>query len=87
MNYDAKYFIKKFEAIPEEMWVAGEIVGPNFESCALGHCVMEGTDGYLSVLLKYNAAEINDGEVERYQQDTPKQRILAALRDVKNEVF
>jgi hypothetical protein len=29
-------------------------------------------------------ARINNGEVEQYQQPTPKQRILAALLDIKN---
>lgn len=26
---------------------------------------------------------VNDGKIEKYQQETPKQRILAALRDIK----
>lgn len=30
------------------------------------------------------AARINNGDIEQYQQPTPKQRILAALHDIKN---
>lgn len=31
----------------------------------------------------WSVAEVNNGDNERYQQDTPKQRILAALYDIK----
>lgn len=31
----------------------------------------------------HTPARINNGEIKQYQQDTPKQRILAALHDVK----
>lgn len=30
-------------------------------------------------------SSVNDGLDERYQQPTPKQRILAALRDIQKE--
>lgn len=90
--YDVNYFIKKFEAIPEEMWTTGEFDRGDGCKCALGHCGVnhfQGTDEgkALHYLLNYYADEINDGASERYQQDTPKQRILAALNDVKHDRF
>lgn len=94
MNYNVNYFIKKFEAIPEEMWLAGGLGDNGGRRCALGHCHADALSSkatkessLLMVLLKFRAPEINDGEDERYQQPTPKQRILAALNDVKNETF
>lgn len=38
MNYDAKYFLNKFEAIPEERWTTGSYNNGHGQSCALGHC-------------------------------------------------
>lgn len=40
---------------------------------------VDGAGGKYSI----NAAMINDGRVEEYRQPTPKQRILAALQDIK----
>lgn len=40
-------------------------------------------DGLLSDDYSLKAAYINNGESDQYQQPTPKQRILAALQDIK----
>jgi hypothetical protein len=96
-SYDADYFIKKFEAIPEEKWAVG-----TYEEggccCALGHCGFRfKREGYsetvttdegaaLALLFKSHhraAPVVNDGYDHRYQQSTPKARILAALVDIK----
>lgn len=40
-KYDAKYFIAKFEKIPEEKWCRGtfsNIFNGILQHCALGHC-------------------------------------------------
>jgi hypothetical protein len=106
--YTVDYFIKKFEAIPEEDW------NDNATACAYTHCGQYG-HGYknecpaLSELFKkihykskcqqhrdaigenyhgwsYMVVSINDGLTSNdtpYQQPTPKQRILAALYDIK----
>jgi len=106
--YDVDYFIKKFEAIPEQNILngsQGKIIGVG---CAYGQCKsMDGKqDGActpegaaLNLLMtslpnltsiggyyypyQSTPARINNGEVEQYQQPTPKQRILAALYDIK----
>jgi|SRR6185369_2141332 len=109
MNYDIDYFIRKFEAIPEEKWIEGAQIDQQGNSCALGWCmtdqkrerlikngiysdgVMGSWDGHTteegSVLwehiLPLKVALINNGNDPNYTQSTPKQRILAALRDAK----
>lgn len=96
MKYDAQYFIEKFEAIPDELWCIGHSTHPdNAEShCALGHCgtrkgialnMFEDARALWNMFLTddNDIASINDGTDERYQQRTPKERILAALRDAK----
>lgn len=102
MIYDVDFFIKKFEAIPEEKWCRGDRQNDKGQRCAHGHCYPEDADelqlsgfGFknedensLIKLAKeagYSGfAPINNGEDQRYQQDTPKQRMLAVLNDIKN---
>jgi hypothetical protein len=107
--YDVDYFIKKFEAIPEELFCIGAFKD-GAKRCTNGHCGMlsefevtpelEQLKRLLAVIPlheKYvpceipdregsyslRAACINDGRALEYQQPTPKQRILAALHDIK----
>lgn len=110
MKMDVNYFIKKFEAIPEESWYKGAT--SNYDGtrhCAHGHCGVSTKQMFtqesevLSLLMLalperkqcsqhtgyppqklYLAANINDGLVAEYPQDTPKKRVLAALYDVRN---
>ena len=101
-GYDVDYFIEKFEAIPEELWLFdGEFVDANNKACrcALGHCGARSgytgdtettpeSDALAKILSSdknsyYDVASINDFPSIKYPQRTPKQRILAALRDVK----
>ena len=37
-NYDTEYFIKKFEAIPDDKWITGSLENEPGYCCALGHC-------------------------------------------------
>jgi hypothetical protein len=95
--YDVDYFIKKFEAIPEEKWCEGEFKDRFGACCVFGHC---GLRDYLFIKDVQEAVElnsmfdsspysalgvtgINDGNHPDYQQPTAKQRILAALNDLK----
>jgi hypothetical protein len=36
--YDVDFFIRKFEAIPEDQWRSGGIGSATGRRCALGHC-------------------------------------------------
>lgn len=101
--YNVDYFIKKFEAIPENLWICDEW-GKDDKHCAGGHCgvdkgnvgitdMFKALDNILNGLkitpvwkdffTAYAATQINDKETKEYQQPTPKQRILAALYDIK----
>jgi hypothetical protein len=95
-TYTRDYFIAKFEAIPEDKWCTDsyEFQGRH---CALGHCGLNGgndtpaaTPEEAGVLLELfreiraSVTDVNDGLDARYRQDTPKQRILAALREVSS---
>lgn len=96
MTYDVDYFIAKFEAIPEELWCT-EVLTKGAQRCALGWCGAyypdeddddEENDGTTEESLALMSlipmvGDINDGLINRYQQPTPKQRILAALRDAE----
>lgn len=97
MNYDVNYFIKKFEAIPEEKM--GEMIlqrGCALNQCGMtnyGHTTKEAEalmdlfeDSFPHLASKDTrfavVFRINDGQHD-YRQPTPKQRILAALYDIK----
>lgn len=113
MIYDVDYFIKKFSAIPENMWCIEKLRNHLNQRCANGHCGIEqyghktnesialkkifsvltitsATEVGLingetmhGIFLSVKAMDINDGKAREYQQPTPKQRILAALHDIK----
>lgn len=102
--YTVDYFIKKFEAIPEDKWIEAAFVRGD-KYCANGHCGVNANANrtkealaLADILLplektnwpRYNGdkifevtANINDGLCREYKQKTPKQRILAALYDIK----
>ena len=93
MKYDVDYFINKFEAIPEEQWCTGAFSlcdeNENTQHCALGHCgygvgtkTVEG-EALISLFEPELLPMINDDRSIEYSQSTPKQRILAALYDIK----
>jgi len=92
--YDVNYFIKKFEAIPEDKWTTGRFALGG-QCCALGHCGerlraeteesraldrVVGEHGFVVIT-------INDGSDLRFNQPTPKKRILAVLQYVKDHTL
>jgi hypothetical protein len=94
-TYNVDYFIAKFEAIPEKEWIVGQYI--NATGCdALGHCgwrsffrgkveTVEGlslNDLFIKSL-GVTVYDVNDSKHYGFTQDSPKQRILAALRDIK----
>lgn len=89
MKYDVDYFIAKFEAIPEEKWGIGKYENESGQMCAYGHCGclsgfnMTEEGNHLINLSEFSFVSINDGKNNSYQQTTPKQRVLAALYDLK----
>lgn len=91
--YTVDFFINKFEAISEEMWNIGDYHNISLKKfCALGHCGFylghqtdEGLalDRLFTKHLNLSVAKTNDGKYQCYLQTSPKQRILAALFDIK----
>lgn len=98
-NYNVDYFIDKFSKIPEELIIPFSQYEGGGRGCALGQCNgTRNTEGsaliklfndnnFLSVHgpgeFGWAVADLNNGDNPYYQQPTPKQRILAALYDIK----
>lgn len=96
MEYTVDYFINKFEGIPEKEWCGNGCIHDTRtgQHCAYGHCDNDGAKSDMGKALTQvfinagfpqdsTVANINDGAHEKYQQASPKQRILAALYDIK----
>lgn len=94
MNYNCDYFIRKFEAIPDELWLIGNYTDwyNKDRHCALGHCGRdlgihnEESDTLVWLFKEEIVSFVNDGR-EEYKKygETPKQRILAALYDIRDK--
>lgn len=94
MIYDVNYFIDKFQKISASLWIVGAFGQQDFH-CALGHCGARCSSdvvplseasilvGIMRKHLNSFPSIINDGLNSNYPQHTPKQRILAALQDIK----
>lgn len=93
--YDVDWFIRFYEAIPEDRWTANRLHDGD-RSCAMGHlCKLldkmpKMNDDHIgsinSLFVLYLGSvppAINDGRIDEFTQPTPKQRILAALHKIK----
>lgn len=90
--YTVDHFISFFKAIPEENFLVREY-GNEKVGCSMGllsksgmaHCEFGDllTDHFGKTKDYNTAITINNGDHPDYQQPTPKQRILAALYDIK----
>jgi hypothetical protein len=94
------YFIKKYEAIPEIAWCTHQLSDGTGRHCALGLTYKQGAVTEETRLLNelfgvsqeypygayYCIVGINDGQYSEYHQPHPKQRVLAALYDMKIEL-
>lgn len=91
-KFTVDYFIDKFSKIPEENWCTGMFTIGSAH-CAYGHCGLgwdtsftEESVALADLFIKIRATIINVNDAidyNPYQQPTPKQRILAALYDIK----
>ena len=93
-KYDVDYFIKKFEAIPEKKWCTGFMFGENGTRCALGHCGAKGVfaelppegralDHLFRNILGVGVVSVNDNAYECTVGETPKERVLLQLYNLK----
>lgn len=93
-KYNAMYYLKKFDAIPEDEWTTLKfkliISSKLIKYCALGHCGMtiidkwtieaKNLDSLMYDALKLIATEVNDSPyIDSHLGDTPKKRIMNAL--------
>ena len=91
MKYDIDYFIKKFEAIPEEKWHTKHFRNKEGDKfCALGHCNQrlaskhtEESQALYSI--DERIALINDGKnLFKRIGKTPKERVINHLKKLKS---
>lgn len=93
--YTVDYFIEKFEKIPHEMWCVTLLEDANGRHCAWGHLGVQYMahcnqthEGKAFGLLFYDnlisVFQVNDGRHSMFQQDNPKDRMLAALHYIKS---
>lgn len=95
MKYTAKYFIEKFEKIPEDRWTIGQYIDEEGRYCALGHCgavripnQTEECTALFDVLPV--VTNVNDATIDpdfKQLGDTPKERILNALMLVEAGIW
>jgi hypothetical protein len=88
MDYDVDHFIRKYEPIPDDQWITGSY-RKDGKCCALGFIsdVLGLEAEALRRLFRKVGAEVtsvNDEQCVKYQQATPKGRIMAVLYDVRN---
>jgi hypothetical protein len=91
-KYTIDHFIDKFGNIPSSQWCIRSVtqITPFGEAhCALGHCETSIEAGALVDIFNLNGlsvASINDGmNTNGRWGDTPKARIMSALRYLKND--
>ena len=98
---DLDYYIKKLEGVPEENWITGQLWTPEGKGCVQGWLGARGLDedsmtityempeellSFLALVEGKNIPGINNGYKNcGYTQPTPKQRILAYLRDLQGK--
>lgn len=89
-EYTVDYFIKKFEAIPEYKWLLCLMYDSFGNHCAEGWAIEFGGEEckdslqelFNEIGIEY-ASCVNNEQYGIYSQPTPKQRVLAALYDIK----
>lgn len=96
-KYNAQFYIDFFSKIPEELWIEGDFEDECGRKCAYGHLgeryyrITEEARGLKRLSEDYlpknfGFMKINDNKVQHeYPQETPKQRVLAALERIKLE--
>lgn len=86
-KYTVDYFIKKFSKIHYSKWTTGKYEN-NGKCCALGFCgtrfgTEENKEAKALINILGIPVQINDNYIHRFNQKTPRARILAALREAK----
>lgn len=84
-KHKVKALVAKFEAIPDDKWCTHAMIDRQGRRCAMGHAYsMAGAAAVIVravMSIDTLPSIVNDGKDYRYQQATPKARIIAALSD------
>lgn len=94
-KYTATFFIDKFKKIPEDKWITSNFEDGHGNFCALGHLGESNDNGstfqsealerLFGTKLGLEVPQVNDSPYHGYSYETPKKRILAALRDIQKQ--
>lgn len=86
--------IDYMEATPEDSWLTGYVRATDQRNCFFGHLFnMEQDQKEANHLWNwfeemyattYMIYPVNDGEAPEYQQPTPRQRVIAYLKDLRD---
>lgn len=80
--------IELLEITTEESWCTDVVKTSSGQSCLFGHLFdIGGTrlmDDFENIANTYMVYPVNDGLSPKYIQETPKQRVLAYLRDIRD---
>ena len=86
------WFIEFFESIPEDKWSADKFNDPDGKHCALGHLLArddnrEKYNTFIRLIYKHaqevHFVTVNAVKTEKFPQETPKQRVVAAVKYIK----
>ena len=101
MKYNADYFIKFFEAIPDRKWCTRVYTDDEGRHCGYGHVydASSGTDdiacclrGIIWKIIRCDVSDVNDGltkfcPARLLKFKRPRTRILHALREAKKQGY
>ena len=93
-SFDINEFIKYCESTEENEWCVDVVRTRDGKNCLFGHLFAFAGNDYLGCQFwdmfeecwatTYMVYPVNDGENERYQQKTPKQRCVAYLKNLRD---
>lgn len=80
--------IDYLEGTEEQSWCTDVVKTQDGKNCLFGHLFDLGgselMDWFENIATTFMVYPVNDGENEKYQQPTPKQRCIAYLKDLKS---
>lgn len=85
-NFDE--IIRYLESTTEDSWCTDVVKTKDGKNCLLGHLFDFGGNKVMDIFESLIATTfmfypVNDGTNKMYQQETPKQRIIAYLKDIR----
>jgi hypothetical protein len=83
-QYTVDYFIKKFEAIPDNKWITHAFIRYNGTACALDNLALEHMRCSIPGINDYSDPILNG--MPFMKEHGPRGRILGFLKFVKNKI-